>query len=198
MNLLNGLRRRRIGTHTLEKAAKLVTEEDERDEKVVIKVLDIAVSKAEMKASRAKKEAHRSCWKANRVLPAGWRRRRFSEILSKEVGPLWVDGGKRNRVKVDRLEAKYRPRKEESEVRGIPISDEKLGEDEEEAEVLAYGVELSEDEQAFLKLPKSATDYSKVDDEKCKTSIQVTAAKLRMSIKNLEENGTQGMEGSGC
>ena len=38
VNLLKGLRRRRIGTHTLEKAAKLVTEEDERDEKVVIKI----------------------------------------------------------------------------------------------------------------------------------------------------------------
>ena len=46
---------------------------------------------------------------------------------------------------------------------------------------------MNDDEKEFLRLPKSATDYVKVDDEKVKTSIQVMAAKLRMSIVEKEE-----------
>ena len=38
-----------------------------------------------------------------------------------------------------------------------------------------------------MRLPKSATDYVKVDDEKVKTSIHVMAAKLGLSIVEKEE-----------
>ena len=62
------------------------------------------------------------------------------------------------------LEARYKPRKEAGEIRGIPISDEKLGDDNETVEVLAYGVEVSEKEKAFLRLPKSATYFVKTDE----------------------------------
>ena len=41
------------------------------------------------------------------------------------------------------LEARHKPRQEEDEIRGIPISDEKLGADEEVVGVLAYGVEVT-------------------------------------------------------
>ena len=85
------------------------------------------------------------------------------------------------------MEAKHKPRKEEDEIRGIPISDEKLGVEIEEVQVLSYGVELSGEEKEFLKMPKSATDFVKIDEEKMKTSIQVMAAKLRMSLKEVDE-----------
>ena len=60
--------------------------------------------------------------------------------------------------------------------------------------MLAYGVELDEDEKSFLRMPKSATDYVKIDEEKFKTSIQMTAAKLRMSLREQEEQGSQELE----
>ena len=76
--------------------------------------------------------------------------------------------------------------------RGIPIGDAELGEDEEQnVEVVAHGVELNNDEKEFLRLPKSASDFAKIDMEKIETSIQVTAAKLRMSLKDHEENDSQ-------
>ena len=46
---------------------------------------------------------------------------------------------------------------------------------------------MNDDEKEFLRLPKSATDYVKVDDEKVKTSIHVMAAKLGLSIVEKEE-----------
>ena len=55
-------------------------------------------------------------------------------------------------------------------------------------------MELSEEEKTFLKMPKSSTDYVKIDDEKFRTNIQVMAAKLRMSLRNQEEKGSQGLE----
>ena len=45
-----------------------------------------------------------------------------------------------------------------------------------------------------MRLPKSATDYAKIDTEKLKTSIQVTAAKLRMSLQEQEEGAAQGLD----
>ena len=46
---------------------------------------------------------------------------------------------------------------------------------------------MNDDEKEFFRLPKSATDYVKVDDEKVKTSIHVMAAKLGLSIVEKEE-----------
>ena len=45
-------------------------------------------------------------------------------------------------------------------------------------------------------MPKSATDYVKVDEENVKTKIQVMAAKLWMSIKEKEKNERE-LEGEG-
>ena len=111
-------------------------------------------------------------------------RRRFEQIIKAEVNEVWNDKRQKNNKKKQHLENKHKPRKEEKEFRGIPIGDKELGED----------VELNEDEKEFLKLPKSATDYVRVDRDKVKTSIQVTAAKLRMSLMEQEGNDSQGME----
>ena len=62
--------------------------------------------------------------------------------------------------------------------------------------MLSYGVELSGEEKEFLKMPKSATDFVKIDEEKMKTSIQVMAAKLRMSLKEVDEEGQRGAQGA--
>ena len=58
----------------------------------------------------------------------------------------------------------------------------------------AIGVEISADEKEFLKLPKSATDFVGINEEKIETSIQIMAAKLRMALKNQEEKGEEGLE----
>ena len=104
---------------------------------------------------------------------------------------MWKDRKEKNQKKKDHLEAKHKPRKEGPVYKDIPISDERLddefGDEEEGVEVFGYGVEVDEDEKEFLRLPKSATDYVKVDEEDVKTSIQVMAAKLRMSIREMEE-----------
>ena len=72
LNLLRGLRKRRLGTPAVEKMAKNLMEENERQENVVIKLMDIAVRSAEEKAKKAKMEADRSMKEAKRELPAGW------------------------------------------------------------------------------------------------------------------------------
>ena len=121
-------------------------------------------------------------------------RKKFKTIGKDEVEPLWQKKKEKHCSKKEILEARYKPRKEEDEIRGIPIRDEKLGEDSEEVEVLSYGAELDEDEKMFLRMPKSATDYAKIDEEKFKTSIQVTAAKLRMNLREQGEQSSQGLE----
>ena len=163
-NLVKGLQRRRLGFPAVEKAAKILTENDERDEGVIMKLMDIVVKSSETKMKMARKVAFKSSGKAKAILPAGWMRKDFREILKQEVEPLWREKKRKHARKKDMLEARYKPRKEADEIRGIPISDDRLGADDEVVEVLAYGVEVSEKEKAFLRLPKSATDFARVDE----------------------------------
>ena len=96
----------------------------------------------------------------------------------------------------DHLEGKLKPKKEEPTYKEIPIDDEELGADEDaDVKVLAYDVEVSEDEIEFLRLPKSATDYARVDEESFKTNIQVMAAKLKMGMRENEDSDSKGMDG---
>ena len=170
------------------------TEVNERQEHVVTKLIDIAISAAEEKARQASREADQSMKEAKMALPIGWQRKRFKEIVREEVQDLWKDGKVKNSKKKDHLEAKHKPRKEEHSYRGIPISDRALGVDDTEIKVTAIGVEISEDEKEFLKLPKSATDFVGIDEEKVETNIQIMAAKLRMSLRNQEEEGEDDLE----
>ena len=194
LNLLRGLRKRRLGTPAVEKMAKNLMEEMERQENVVIKLMDIAVDSAEEKAKKAKIEADKSMKEAKRALPAGWIWKRFRDIVREEVQGLWKEKKAENSKKKDHLEAKHKPRKEEAFYRGIPISDGALGEEDIEIKVTAIGVDISADEKEFLKLPKSATDFVGINEEKIETSIQIMAAKLRMSLRNQEEEGEDGLE----
>ena len=96
---------------------------------------------------------------------------------------------------MDHLERKIKPRKEEGMFKGVPIDDDELGEDNFEIVALSYGDDLNEDEREYLKLPNSLTDFANVDVESAKTEVRVMEAKLRMSIRNQdEEDGAQGVE----
>ena len=153
-------------------------------------MMDIAVCSAEKKHARFKKMSVKALIQAKANLSDGWMKKRFSTILSEELRKVWEETKDKHSKKKDHLEKKLKPRKEEASVKGIPISDEQLGVDEDaDAKVLAYGVEVNEDEKEFLKLPKSATDFVKIDEESFKTNIQVMAAKLRMGLREHEENG---------
>ena len=77
LNLVRGLKTRRVGTHVIEKTAKTLTQEKERNESVVIKLLDIVVKSSEAKAEKAKNLARKSMKKAVKNLPAGWMRKSF-------------------------------------------------------------------------------------------------------------------------
>ena len=91
LNLLRGLRKRRVGTHAIEKMARNLTEVKDRQEKVVIKLLDIAIDAAEEKAAKASREADKSMKEVKRALPVGWQRRRFREILRDEAKDMWKE-----------------------------------------------------------------------------------------------------------
>ena len=124
-NLVKGLRRRRVGTHAIEKAAKILIEMEERDEGVVVKLLDIVIKSSETKMMMARKVAFCSSRKAKALLPAGWMRKRFRDILKQEVEPIWREKKTKHARKKDMLEARYKPRKEADEIRagsdGYPL-----------------------------------------------------------------------------
>ena len=101
LNLMEGLQTRRVGTHKIEKVARMITGEEERDESVVKKILEISVDlirKKEQKARRVCRSAKRT---AEKILPAGWMRTELKRILANEANEEWEEGKKKNRKKKD-------------------------------------------------------------------------------------------------
>ena len=195
LNLIQGLVIKKVGTHSIEKAAKLVTGEEERDENVVTKLMKIAELKSREKLVTARSVMQRSTKEAVQLLPAGWMRKKFLSIRAGAAQELWEDGRAKNKTKEDHLEARVKPRKEQRFVEGIPVGDEELDEEATEnveIEVKTYGVEVNEAEKEYLRVPNSMTDFKKLDVEQALTCVQVTAAKLRMSFR--ESGDSQGMD----
>ena len=58
-----------------------------------------------------------------------------------------------------------------------------MRQDDEEFEGLTYDVEISGEENEYLKLPNFLTDFVKMDEEKIKIEIKTMAAQVRMSVK---------------
>ena len=92
------------------------------------------------------------------------------------------------------MERKSKPRKEHGMLKDITIGDTELGNEDEEIKVLECGVELSAEETEYMKLPNSMMDFAPVDVESIKTGIQAMGAILRMSVREAEDNSSQGMD----
>ena len=191
VDLLKNLRQRKIGTPAIEKACKLVTEGD-RDEKVVVEILGVAINLADSRKHSTKMNCFKGMREAEKVLPAGWRVNIFRRIVHEECEFVWNVKKEKARKKLDHLEKKVKGRRIQNlRVEGVRISNEDLYEEfgiEEEDEAMAYGVDLDENEKAFLKLPKCMADFPKLEKEQMYTDIHVAAAKVRLDFKQKQNN----------
>ena len=175
-NLLEGLEKRRIGTNEIEIMAKKLVNSEDRDEAVVVRLVGIVKEAAQRREKASKKAFYLARREAIQVLPAGWMRSKLLVILRSEAQGLWSSLKQKNVKKKDHLEKRHRPQKEEGTIKGMQVGDKELGVDETVVEVLAYNVELTENEVKYLKFPNSFTDFVKVDKEKIMTEIQTMAA----------------------
>ena len=190
-NLLAELRIRKIGTHSLEKSARLVSGKDGRNEKVVVQLTDIAIGEAKKAEIAASKLYRYQKIQAELSLPPGWRRRQFGQIIKSESEYVWKEVKLKHAKKKEHLESIYKPNKDNVDmIEGVKVSDRLLDEEAEDVniETLAFEVEINEDEAEFLKLPISLAEYPKIDVEQFKTDIQALASKLRMDLQTKENN----------
>ena len=89
VNLVEGLEIRKVGTNAVEKVAKVLTEEIERNESVVIKLLKIVKGLAKEKEMKARKKFQADKREAEKMLPAGWMRKEFQIIMRMEGQEEW-------------------------------------------------------------------------------------------------------------
>ena len=124
--------------------------------------------------------------------------RKFVAILSEEAQKIWAERKRQMENKRNHLSNKYRPKPNQDIIKDIKVGDiymEAANEAFENEEPLAWGVEIDEDEAAFLKCPASIAEVPKLDVERFKTDIQAMASKVRMSMRNGEtQNSAQGLE----
>ena len=186
--LFSSLIKRRVGTDKIERAAKTVAGRFKRNESLIVEMLKAALEEVRKKEKETAKDYFEKVKEAKRKMPPGWRRRELEMVIREEGNMMWEANRKRNSKKKDHLEEKYKQNIVEHEYEDIKISDEALGEDDTEEKIAAYGVEVNEDEKSFLRLPKNFTDVDKIDEHKMKCDIQMMSAKLRMDVKNKEQN----------
>ena len=125
VNLIEGLVIRKVGTNAIEKLAKVLTEESERNEGVVVKLMRIVRDVAKGKERKAILKFYSD--KRDAKKPAGWMRKNFLRIMRKEADSEWQSRIDKNMKKKNHLERRAKPRKEGGRFRVIAVGDAELG-----------------------------------------------------------------------
>ena len=156
INLFEGLIRRKVETEKVERSARLVAGFVGRKEELIVDMMKAALEVVKVKEKDSVRDYHRKLSEAVRAIPPGWRRKEFRLINCEEGNRVWEDCKRKNRIKKDHLEKKFKDTncEIEDEFRGIKISDKGKGENDFEKKVAVYGIEVNEDEKEFLCLPK--------------------------------------------
>ena len=193
---LKGLRDRKLGTHSIEKAAKLVSDSPVRNEIIVIRLMEIAIEEALKRLAKYKKYCKYLECQAMTNLPEGWMMRSFKAMVSQECQRVWSERKLKINRKKDHLGTKYKPKPNIDIIKGIKVGDEYMSMENEMSEnPLVLGVEIDEDEAEFLKLPASFADLPKLDTERTKTDIQAMASKIRRKLWNSEGEKSRDAQG---
>lgn len=197
---------RGVGTNHVEAIAKKAEGSGKRDEKIVKWIMKKQLEKMEKEARRQIRQVRYEQKQVEKKVRMSWRRKKMRELFKVEVEERWKEDMKIVEKTVEYLSKKHGKKVGEEDERRMKLEGIVIAEDwtEEEAEaerdkeeIAAYGVEIDEDERAFLRLPKLMTDYGVFDEEKTRTDIAMMANKIRMSIRKKEDSEDKEREEEG-
>ena len=190
---LRKLIERRVGTHEVEKSARLTIKEDRRrnlevvDFLLKIKLKDALkwTDRLQKRFLREKEKVYMSINRGGLLKVAFW-----SKVKS-EMDVRWKDGKKKIQEKVDRLETTYKgARTYTGKVENIRVGDRELGDEVEELEEpFKAGVEVNNIEAQVLRKDPRFRDWCKIGMEDIETDITVGLDNLRREVKKVDENG---------
>ena len=193
VDCLRKLIERKVGTHEVEKSARLTIKNDRRRNlEVVDFLLKIKLKDALKWTERLQKQFLREKEKLyTSINRGGLLKVAFWSKVKSEMDLRWKDGKNKIQEKVNRLETTYKgARTYTGKVGNIRVGDEELGE---EVEVLEepfkVGVEVNNAEAQILRKDPRFRDWCKISMEDIETDITVGLDNLRREVRKVEENG---------
>ena len=188
---------RRVGTHEVERMARMVVRgEGRRNSKIVVNLLGMKLEDAMEMVERLKKQFMREKVALYMTISRGGMiKEEFWSKVDAEMRKVWVEGKSKIQRKVDRLEDTYKGAKTYTGlVDKIRVGDRELGEEEEEVkEPLAAGVQVSESEAKVLRKDPRFRDWTNMTIEDIEVDINVGLDNIRREINKLAENGGQSL-----
>jgi hypothetical protein len=194
------LRQLKIGTTVVEFLANKVENTREvRCEKTVNFIMDRQIEKIEEEIKAMKAKMFTETKEAMKQINMEWRRNRMKAVFKEETEAVWEAEKVKVMKTVGVMKEKFRKKKDEKTrtCRGIVISED-LSEEEQEKErksekAVTEGIEVNEDEEAFLKVPNKMADNCNFNKVKMMTDVQMMMSKIRMSLRKAKEDTESGL-----
>jgi hypothetical protein len=214
LDKLKTLKKMRIGTTIIEQIAKKVEGEDsKRRKETVVYIVDRQTSNVTKLVKELKQISFQRSKEMLRELSGEWRKDEARKILRVQADREWKRGKERVKNSTEFLKKKFGSR--DAREMTVPESDRQIGEEEgeepigdendmrveisrdltenemnemkKEEKAVTEGIEIDEDEEAYLNIPKSLADHADLDEIKTMNDINIMGDKIRWSLREEEE-----------
>ena len=193
LDLLKTLKRRRIGTNSIEHLINRLCHKGSGREMILDTVMKNRVSEAHKELRRSKYE-NQKIWRMNDdILIEEGVLEGFLVIWNKEKLRYRQELKELRKKKVKWLCKKFAKKKEPlpEQYKGYNFRDQELGDEFSNDTVVYSGVEVTQEENEALKLHPKYTTFEKIDTTLVMTEIEKALTKIRWERKSIERRESQ-------
>jgi hypothetical protein len=210
LDKMKTLKKMKIGTTVIEQIAKRVEGEDSgRRRETVVYIVERQISNIAKLVKELKQVSFQKSKEMLRELRGEWRKDEARMILRVQAEREWMRGKERVRNSTEFLKKKYGSRDvremtvpererhdeddsvvDESDMRvkiSRDLTEDEMKEMKKGEKAVIEGIEIDEDEEAYLNIPKSLADHADLDVIKTMNDINIMGDKIRWSLREEEE-----------
>jgi hypothetical protein len=194
LDRMKELIRRRIGTTQVENLAKKVEGQEERKVETVMYIMKRQAENIKKVIVDLKRKIFLKIRSLEGLVNMEWKRKEMKEILQQAANEAWNKSKETMMRSVRFLQHKFRDISNRDSDTGPIDSDyqviverdmteEERVEDKKLDKAISIGMELTPDEEAYLKVPSSMNDFEEVNVVKAVTDISRMAVKIRRELR---------------
>ena len=193
------LKNNRIGTTRIENIAKQIEHGRKRNANTVVYIIENNLKRINNEIRELKHTIFKNDKNIKKHLGSEWRRQLYKDLCYSVITPLWKSDREESRRSKDYLVNKYKNNTKgqqvvkEGSIEVVIKPD--LSEEQrsnfisELNDPVSMGVDLDDNEKAFLKLPQSLTNHSTFNKLKMFTDVALMGSKIRMTVKSRIDEG---------
>ena len=193
------LKNNRIGTTRIENLAKQIEHGHNRNVNTVLYIIDNNIKRVVKDMKQLRNAIFVNDKHIKHQLGSEWRRQLYKDLCYSVITPLWKSEKDKSQRSKDYLINKYKHKTsgkvvvEQGDIR-VTIAPSLTEEQRnrfisEQDDPVSMGIQLDENEKAFLKLPQSLTNHSSFNKTKMLTDVALMGSKIRMTVKSRIDEG---------